>query len=85
MAPLLGSGKAPLYPQPKPRASPDRVPLYLRDPLMFNVPSLDVSADTALSIAGMDLIPAGVAAAVLISLGIALVITSLRRKDSERH
>jgi hypothetical protein len=52
---------------------------------MFNVPSLDVSADTALSIAGMDLIPAGVAAAVLISLGIALVITSLRRKDSERH
>jgi len=51
---------------------------------MFNLPSLDLSTDAALSVAGMDLIPAGVAAAVLISLGTALVITSLRRKDSER-
>ena len=38
-----------------------------------------------LSVTGLELIPAGVAAMVLIALGAALVITALRRRDAERE
>ncbi len=40
---------------------------------------------TELSVTGLDLIPATVAAMVLIALGTALVITALRRREAERE
>jgi hypothetical protein len=38
-----------------------------------------------ITVSGLDLIPAGVAALVLTALGTALVITALRRREAERE
>ncbi|WP_158437914.1 hypothetical protein [Naasia lichenicola] len=51
---------------------------------MLSLHTLVAPIDAMSSVGGLDLIPAGVAATVLIALGVALVITSLRRKDSGR-
>ncbi|WP_210479207.1 hypothetical protein [Naasia sp. SYSU D00948] len=56
------------------------------------MPYLPLPADASpstlaaeLTLSGLDLIPAGVAAAVLTALGTALVITAMRRSDAERE
>ncbi len=56
------------------------------------MPSFPLPADgsasalaTELSVTGLELIPAGVAAMVLTALGTALVITALRRREAGRE
>ncbi len=53
----------------------------------FPLPSDGSASSLAaeLSITGLDLIPAGVAAMVLTALGTVLVITALRRREAERE
>jgi len=55
--------------------------------LNFSLPEADaVDAVAArLSDAGLELVPAGVAAMVLAALGAALVITALRRREAEHE
>lgn len=52
-------------------------------PLRFDGSVSTLAAE--LSITGFDLIPAGVAAMVLTALGTALVVTALKRRESERE
>ena len=50
--------------------------------LLSDAPATHLTAE--ISISGLELIPAGVAAMVLTALGTALVITALRRREAER-
>ena len=50
-------------------------------PLLYS--SAPVTAAETLSLSGFDLIPAGVVVVVLIALGAALVVSSLRRKERD--
>ena len=51
-------------------------------PLLSDASPAHLAAE--ITVSGLDLIPAGVAAAVLASLGAALVVTALRRREAER-
>ena len=55
--------------------------------LSFTLPDADKvnSVAVELSDAGLDLVPAAVAAMVLVALSAALVITALRRREAERE
>ena len=55
--------------------------------LDFSLPDADAVDAVAvrLSDAGLELVPAGVAAMVLVALGAALVITALRRREAEHE